>query len=58
MEIPELGIKNSRLAEKVIDAIRNPRDVFDMALRLVDIADACIHCEREFLDNVNFVNAT
>jgi hypothetical protein len=47
VEIPELGIKNSRLADRVIDAIRNSGDIYDMAHRLVNIADTSIHNQRD-----------
>ena len=42
MEIPELGIKNSRLAEEVIEILQNTEDKFELAHKMVAIADDCI----------------
>jgi len=39
VEIPELEIKNSRLAEEVIKILQNTEDKFELAHRMVAIAD-------------------
>lgn len=39
MELPELGIRDSRLAEEVIEVLQSTDDKFDLAHRLVAIAD-------------------
>lgn len=45
MEVPEFGIKNSRLANSVVRAIRDSSDAYEMAHRLVAIADDSIHSQ-------------
>lgn len=45
MEIPELGIRNSKLADEVVDAIRDSKNIYEMAHHLVAIADASIHSQ-------------
>jgi len=42
LRIPELGIKNSRLAEEVIGILQSTDNKFDIARRMVDIADGKI----------------
>ncbi|MEM3453337.1 MAG: hypothetical protein QW835_06925 [Candidatus Hadarchaeum sp.] len=39
MEVPDLGIKNSALAEEVIKALQSTDDKFEIARKMVDIAD-------------------
>jgi len=38
MEIPELDIKNSKLAEDIVSLLREAKDKFDAAHKMVDIA--------------------
>jgi translation initiation factor 2B subunit (eIF-2B alpha/beta/delta family) len=45
VEIPELGIKNSKLAEEVIKILQSTDDKFDLALQLVRIADEHIQSQ-------------
>jgi hypothetical protein len=43
--IPELGIKNSKLAERVIKILQTVDNRFDLALQLVKIADEHIRSQ-------------